>query len=385
MRTIAKRGFSSIRVEDTEHGIVFSAYDVCRALGIRGVKDVKSWVCVIVEDKDRVIVPVGDKTAMFLTTDGVRRLADIVYMESERRDVFKEWIESQTAIMVVESAQPSRTTLRVFKYDDNDVTFKDKNGVKMVNATQMAKVFGKEIKHWSENQSTTEFVLTLAESRGIEPQREYTNLLKISEVGKTETLNINSLAKLYPSLISVVRGGLGEQGTWLQEDVAIEFARWLSPKFAIWCNDRIKELINNGSVSMSEDEQIRNAMDILNRRVEESQMRLSAANSTISEMRSDYDYMENMVRCDGTYGFNWIAKDLGMRSAKALVDKLISNRIVYRQSKTLLPYAAYSDKGYFVKKSRNYPNRDGEICEAFDTRITEKGRMFLHGIFDTLL
>lgn len=29
----------------------------------------------------------------------------------------------------------------------------------------------------------------------------------------------------------------------MHEDVALEFARWLSPKFAIWCNRRIKELL----------------------------------------------------------------------------------------------------------------------------------------------
>ena len=32
----------------------------------------------------------------------------------------------------------------------------------------------------------------------------------------------------------------------MHEDVAMEFARWLSPKFAIWCNDRIKELMQVG-------------------------------------------------------------------------------------------------------------------------------------------
>lgn len=32
----------------------------------------------------------------------------------------------------------------------------------------------------------------------------------------------------------------------MHEDVAIEFARWLSPAFAIWCNDRIKELMKYG-------------------------------------------------------------------------------------------------------------------------------------------
>lgn len=32
----------------------------------------------------------------------------------------------------------------------------------------------------------------------------------------------------------------------MHEDVAMEFARWLSPAFAIWCNDRIKELLTIG-------------------------------------------------------------------------------------------------------------------------------------------
>lgn len=35
----------------------------------------------------------------------------------------------------------------------------------------------------------------------------------------------------------------------MHEDVALEFARWLSPAFAIWCNDRIKELLMKGTVS----------------------------------------------------------------------------------------------------------------------------------------
>jgi phage antirepressor YoqD-like protein len=209
--------------------------------------------------------------------------------------------------------------------------------------------------------------------------------LNISDVGKKTSLSINDLAKLYPTLVRVVKGGIGEQGTWLQEDVAIEFARWLSPKFAIWCNDRIKELVNNGSVVLSEEQQILNVINILQKRIEESQLRLDAANNTISEMKSDYDYMENLVKCEGSYTLTWIAKDLGMRSVKVLVDKLLSNKIFYRQSGTLLPYAMYSDKGYFVKQSRNYLNKAGKICESFDTRVTENGRLFLHKVFDSLI
>ena len=42
----------------------------------------------------------------------------------------------------------------------------------------------------------------------------------------------------------------------MHEDVAMEFARWLSPEFAIWCNDRIKELLLTGTVSINRDDSI---------------------------------------------------------------------------------------------------------------------------------
>ncbi|MDQ1087190.1 hypothetical protein QE390_001736 [Siphonobacter sp. SORGH_AS 1065] len=41
------------------------------------------------------------------------------------------------------------------------------------------------------------------------------------------------------TLIKTINGG-SNPGTWMHEDVALEFARWLSPAFAIWCNDQKK-------------------------------------------------------------------------------------------------------------------------------------------------
>jgi hypothetical protein len=48
-------------------------------------------------------------------------------------------------------------------------------------------------------------------------------------------------------LVQVIQGGLPDnQGTWIQEDLALVFAQWLSPAFYIWCNKRIKELLQKG-------------------------------------------------------------------------------------------------------------------------------------------
>lgn len=50
--------------------------------------------------------------------------------------------------------------------------------------------------------------------------------------------------------------GSKSPGTWMNEDLTLEFARWLSPEFRIWCNDKIKELLKKGVVSLNEKEKM---------------------------------------------------------------------------------------------------------------------------------
>lgn len=104
-----------------------------------------------------------------------------------------------------------------YSYLNNPIRF-SVNGKVMVNATNMAKPFGKYPKHWLLLQSSKAFLQSLSVVR-----------------------NLTSA-----DLVIVRRGGEAKfQGTWMHEDVALEFARWLSPEFAIWCNDRIKEILQN--------------------------------------------------------------------------------------------------------------------------------------------
>lgn len=108
--------------------------------------------------------------------------------------------------------------IQIFNYNGNGVTFRKGSSV-MVNATEMAKPFGKTTKDWLRTEASKEFINTLSAVR---------------QISLTD-------------LVRVVQGGVSqEQGTWMHEDVAMEFARWLSPAFAIWCNDRIKELMQVG-------------------------------------------------------------------------------------------------------------------------------------------
>ncbi len=117
-----------------------------------------------------------------------------------------------------------------FTYEGKSINFKDQNGSVLLNATQMAKAFGKTPKDWLRLQSTEEFI----------------NALKISQKADVPTglFDENEI-----TLIQVINGG-SNRGTWMQEDVALEFSRWLSPGFAIWTNKHIKELLLKGSTAI---------------------------------------------------------------------------------------------------------------------------------------
>ena len=44
-------------------------------------------------------------------------------------------------------------------------------------------------------------------------------------------------------IVIVKRGGI-EQGTWLHPKLAVHFARWLDPKFAVWCDEQIEQILS---------------------------------------------------------------------------------------------------------------------------------------------
>lgn len=89
--------------------------------------------------------------------------------------------------------------LSVFSYEGNNVTFRDVEGTLMVNATEMAKAFGKKPAEW----------LRLASSK------EYIEAYESSDVHNSHITQS----------VMTSRGNsqVSEQGTWMHEDVALEF------------------------------------------------------------------------------------------------------------------------------------------------------------------
>lgn len=261
---------------------------------------------------------------------------------------------------------------KVFNYNGASITFQTGEAT-MVNATEMAKPFGKRPIDWLRFQQSQEFINALAKVRN------------------------HTLA----DLVQVTKGG-NNPGTWMHEDVALEFARWLSPQFAIWCNDRIKELMRHGVTATPaaiesiladpanailmlqalQEERQRNASLSEKNHVYKSEnsrlLRLTAnQQSQLEAQAPKVEYADNVLSSESTYTTTQIAKELGM-SAQRLNKLLNGLKVQYRQSGQWLLYAKYQAKGYMKTRTHTYQRNNGRISTMLVSVWTEAGRMFLH-------
>jgi hypothetical protein len=113
------------------------------------------------------------------------------------------------------------------KYNNMEVIFDNSDSL-YINATQIAKHFGKQASKWIENKETLAYINALYQK-----QNFANGELVVSRKGG----NDKSLT-----------------GTWIHKKLIIAFARWLSPDFAVWCDEVIEEILQTGSYSLQKEE-----------------------------------------------------------------------------------------------------------------------------------
>ena len=115
-------------------------------------------------------------------------------------------------------------SVQSFNFGNIAVSFREDG---YLNATQIAAHFGKLPKDYLKTEQTQQYISALAES--------------LSE--RTKILTDEN------QLVIVKKGNSKNftQGTWLHPKLAIHFARWLNPKFAVWCDEQIEALLNKVS------------------------------------------------------------------------------------------------------------------------------------------
>lgn len=262
-------------------------------------------------------------------------------------------------------------------FEGQNITFKTENNVIYVNATEMAKPFGKFVANWMDKDSTKEYL-------------EELNLI----IGNPIIKLVNKQAGRYG-------------GTWMHEDVAMEFARWLSPKFAIWCNKQIKTLFTTGHIELApktDAQKVLEAISILQRQVEEQQAQLieqtkkieeqgqeiekqseaiEERDTLITEQKPKVDYYDKAMSTDGLYTATQIAKEFNknVKEFNILLHKL---GIQYNVNGQWVLYGKYLNQGYTSSKTYFYSDTFGNQHKKLTTLWTEKGRKFIYDLLSNM-
>lgn len=98
-----------------------------------------------------------------------------------------------------------------FDYQGQSVRFSNDG---WINATDIAKRFGRRPVDWLKQKETQEYIAALADALKSDPESLY------------ET-----------------RKGKGVAGTWLHPKLGVRFAQWLDVRFAVWCDLHIDALM----------------------------------------------------------------------------------------------------------------------------------------------
>ena len=140
----------------------------------------------------------------------------------------------------------------------------------MLKVTEISKHFNKRPNDWFANPTVIDFIRTLIlvklenkDKKLIKAFKKWAKEEKaitrksgngqhsdfIDVINKLEHKAIVDFAKSI-ELIIVKRGNAeltgASSGTWINRDLAVEYARWLDPEFSIWISQKILELVNDG-------------------------------------------------------------------------------------------------------------------------------------------
>lgn len=135
--------------------------------------------------------------------------------------------------------------IQSFTFNNVSVAFRSDG---FLHATAIASHFGKSAKDYLKTEQTQQYIYALAENLS----------------------NRNKILIEYNQLV-IVKGGSSKNGggTWLHPKLAVDFARWLDPRFAVWCDEQIEQIISGSLKSLphptttAEREPLRNAVNML--------------------------------------------------------------------------------------------------------------------------
>ncbi len=218
-------------------------------------------------------------------------------------------------------------TSKTFSYNGNEVLFDIKDDV-MVNATQLAKIYGKRPNDYLSLPATNQLISAITRKYGIAENQ----------------------------LVRTERGGMAP-GTWMHRLIVVDFCQWLDIDLKLWCTEKLDELmrygmaatqptleqmINNPDLVISLATQLKNEREE-KARLEQEKKQLEEKNA---KLKPKADFAEADFKAEGKVDIGQAAKILNLGFGRNTLFKKLKEVGVFFKDRNE-PKQKYIDAGYF--------------------------------------
>ncbi len=252
---------------------------------------------------------------------------------------------------------------KIFTYNGTSITFQLGNGDVMVNATEMAKPFGKHAKHFLANEQTKAYIEVLESKVGIPTSQ-------ILVINKGNSLNF-------------------AQGTWMHEKLALKFAAWLNPEFELWVYDRISELLKHGVTALDPDKLLDDPDVLINAltKLKEERAAKELAESQLQKQAPKVLFANAVTASHSSILVGELAKILKQNGIEIGQNRLFewlrkNSYLISRKGTDYnMPTQKAMDLNLFEIKETTITHSDGHISVNKTTKVTGKGQVYFTNKF----
>jgi hypothetical protein len=151
--------------------------------------------------------------------------------------------------------------LLIFAFDGQDVEFDLSDAEVMINATEMATIFGKKPYEFIRLEQTQRFI---AEMKSAFPAFKYGPAPYLKPTPEDENAADTSDGQL--ELVRTKRGRDDSGATWMHRLLALKFAAWLDARFEVWVYRTVEQVLFAHGQRLGEE--MREKARLLDRREE---------------------------------------------------------------------------------------------------------------------
>lgn len=276
-------------------------------------------------------------------------------------------------------------TSKTFSYNGNEVLFDIKDDV-MVNATQLAKIYGKRPNDYLSLPATNQLINAITRKYGISE-----NQLVISKAGSSHN------------------GG----GTWMHRLIVVDFCQWLDIDLKLWCTEKLDELmrygmtatqptleqmINNPDLVISLATQLKSEREEKQRLALEVQKKEQEKQTIIEEAKPAVVFTECVTSSSTNILIGDLAKLITQNGYKIgeirLYEWMVENKSLIRRQRysrsknkyinDYMPTQRAAEMGLFFVKERPIVSGENPIFIKHTCYVTGKGQVYFLNKFKSL-